>query len=248
VIRLVALTTLLLVVADGCGGNGKTATSKLEDTPWVLVSGRNIDVPNGVWPSAVFREGRAAGSTGCNRFGAPYTLDGDKIELGEAFATKMSCGPQLDDLERSYFSALHKVERWHVDDDVLSLSDADGNELLRYHVAIPVGEWHATGLLQGDAFTSLAAGTEISATFGKDGTLAGSGGCNRYHSHYTVDRATLTIDPPAATRKSCGAPEGVMEQEQAYLSLLDSVAGFDLAGRTLELSSADGTALVQFAR
>lgn len=224
-----------------------TAGSPLEDTPWVLVSGSNVEIPDDVWPSAVFQEGRVAGSTGCNRFGAPYTADGDKIDLGAAFSTKMACAPPLDALERSYLAALHNVERWHVDDNVLSLSDGGGNELLRYHVGSPVGTWHATGLLQGDAFTSLVAGTEITATFGKDGALAGSGGCNSYHSRYTVDRATLTIDPPGATRKLCGSPEGVMEQEQAYLSLLPSVTGFNLGGHTLELTAVDGTALVQFA-
>jgi heat shock protein HslJ len=47
--------------------------------PWILASG--VDVPG--WeqtpPSATFNEETVGGSTGCNRFTAPYTVDGDTL-------------------------------------------------------------------------------------------------------------------------------------------------------------------------
>lgn len=189
-----------------------------------------------------------AGSTGCNRYTAPYTLDGDQIQLGPAAATQMACPPPLDEVERSFLDALDRVERWSVDDEVLTLSDGDGNEVLRFEAASLTGSWRATGILEGDAFKSIIVGTEITATFGEDGTLSGSGGCNRYHSEYTVDRGELTIELPAGTQKFCAEPEGVMDQEQAYLALLPSAARFHVDGRGLELTAADGQRLVDFER
>jgi heat shock protein HslJ len=44
----------------------------------------------------------------------------------------MACPPPLDALERAYLDALASVARWHVADEMLSLADADGNELLRF--------------------------------------------------------------------------------------------------------------------
>ena len=247
---------MLLAVAAGCGGgdgggdDSTASPSPLEDASWMLVSGEGIEIPRGGSPSATFAGGVMGGSTGCNRYSAPYSVDGDKLQLDAAVSTKMACPPALDALERSYLAALDRVERWQVEDEVLSLSDGDGNELLRFQKAAgPIGSWRATGLLEGDAFKSLVAGTEITATFGEDGTLTGSAGCNRYQSRYVVDRGQeLTIELPLATKSYCATPKGVMKQEQSYLTLLPSVVKFQLDGRTLELTDADGKRLVHFER
>jgi heat shock protein HslJ len=255
VVRTLLLTSTLLAVAAGCGGDGggddsTASASLLEDTSWMLVSGEGVEIPKGVSPSATFAGGSMAGSTGCNRYSAPYAVDGDKLQLDAAISTKMACPPALDALERSYLAALDRVERWQVEDEVLSLSDGDGNELLRFQkTAGPVGSWRATGILEGDAFKSLVAGTEITATFGEDGTLTGSAGCNSYQSRYVVDRGReLTIELPLSTRSYCAMPKGVMKQEQSFLSLLPEAFRFQVDGRMLELTDADGKRLVDFER
>ena len=191
-----------------------------------------------------------AGSTGCNRYSAPYSVDGDELQLDAAVSTRMACPPALDALERSYLAALERVERWQVEREILSLSDGDGNELLRFRkIAGPVGSWRATGILEGDAFKSLVAGTEITATFGGDGTLNGSAGCNRYQSRYIVDPGRkLTIEVPLATKSYCATPKGVMKQEQSFLTLLPRAFRFQVDGGMLELTNADGKRLVDFER
>ena len=255
IVRTLVLTAMLLAVATGCGGGGggddSTASpSLLEDTFWVLVSGEGIEIPKGVSPSATFFEGRMAGSTGCNRYRAPYSVDGDKLQLEAAVSTKMACLPALDALERSYIDALDRVERWRVDGEALSLGDGDGNEVLRFQKSAgPAGSWRATGILEGDAFKSLVAGTEITATFGEDGTLTGSAGCNRYQSRYVVDRGQeLTIELPLATKSYCAAPKGVMIQEQTFLALLSRALRFHVDGRMLVLTDGVGKRLVDFER
>lgn len=242
---------MLLAVTDGCGGDGgdQSDASLLEDTPWVLVSGAGIELPGDVSPSATFSDGRMAGSTGCNRYSATYVLDGDRLHLDPAIATRMACLPPLDALESSYLTALDNVERWEVDDEILTLSDGDGNEVLRFEAADLVGSWQATGLLQGDAFKSIIVGSKITATFAEDGTLTGSAGCNRYQSRYVVDRgAEVTIELPLATKSYCATPKGVMKQEQTFLRLLPRAFTFHVDGKTLELTDADGKRLVAFVR
>jgi heat shock protein HslJ len=125
--------------------------------------------------------------------------------------------------------------------------DADGAELLRYAAATPVGSWQVTGLRRGDASTSPLAGTDLTARFGADGSLTGSAGCNTYKSSYSTDERTIEIAAPAATRKACAEPAGVMEQESAYLALLPAAVSYRLDGNVLELLAADGTRLVTYA-
>ena len=256
IVRTLVLTAMLLAIATGCGGgdggdDSTASPSLLEDTSWMLVSGGGIEIPKGVSPSATFARGLMAGSTGCiNRYSAPYSVDGDKLQLEAAVSTKLACLPALDALEHSYLAALDRVERWQVEDEALSLSDGDGNELLRFQKSAgPVGSWRATGILEVDAVKSLVAGTEITATFGEDGTLSGSAGCNRYQSRYVVDRGQeLTIELPLATKSHCATPKGVMEQELSFLALLSSAFRFKVDGRMLVLTNGVGKRLVDFER
>jgi heat shock protein HslJ len=132
-------------------------------------------------------------------------------------------------------SALERVEDWRLEDGELVLGE------LRFHEASPAGAWDATSFVQRDAVSSPVAGTEVTAVFGEDGTLAGTAGCNTYRATYEIDGAAITIGEPVATEKACTMPEGVMEQEQAYLAALPRAASYRVEGPKLSLLTAEGT-------
>ncbi len=236
------LLVLGLAVMAGCGddsgGGAAASAASIEGVPWALASG----------PSATFTNGTVAGSTGCNRFTATYTLDGDALEIGRVASTQMACAPPADKVEREYLAALDRVAGWHRAGDELVLSDADGNELLRFAPPSVRGAWVATTFLQRDAVASPLPGTRVTAEFGPDGTLAGSAGCNAYHATYTATHGTIEIGAPAATKKACGDPDGIMEQEQAYLSALPLAASYSVEGSKLSLLTAQGTFVAVYER
>ncbi len=236
------LLLLGLAVASGCGDDGGTGAAAkpatIEGVPWALTSG----------PSATFTHGTVAGSTGCNRYTGSYTLDGDALEIGRVATTQMACPPPEDKIERQYLAALDRVAAWHRTADELVLSDADGKELLRFHVLSITGAWSATAFLQHDAVSSPLLGTQVTADFGSDGKLTGSAGCNTYEATYTADRGTITIDQPAATEKACADPPGIMEQEQAYLSALPLAVKYRVEGSKLSLLTAQGTYVATYQR
>jgi heat shock protein HslJ len=226
-----------------------TGAAPIEGRPWVLASG--IPFPQDVAivrPSATFESGRVSGSTGCNRYTGGYTLGGEMLALRQVASTLMACVPPADRIERDFLAALGRVSGWRLDGEELVLLGADGADLLRFTGATPVGTWQMTGLLRGDAFSSPIAGTELTAPFATDGTLDGSSGCNRYRASFTFDRGAITITPGAGTRKACAEPDGVMEQEAAYVSALPASARYRVDGRALELSDANGVRLVVYAR
>jgi heat shock protein HslJ len=239
---------LVLALAAGCGGddgNG-TAEASLVGVPWVLSAGLDVEGWESAPPSAMFDDGTVGGSTGCNRFTAGYTVDGDTLELGTIASTKIACLPPADAVERAYLEALGRVAGWRSEDAQLILLDEDGAELLRYRAATPVGDWEATAIQTGVAVASPLPGTRITARFADDGTLTGSAGCNTYRTNYATDRGGIEILQPAATKKACAEPDGVMDQETAYLAVLPTAARYRVDGGSLALLAADGTYVATF--
>ncbi len=85
----------------------------------------------------------------------------------------------------------------------------------------------------------------------KDGTVAGTAGCNRYNAAYSAVDAgdssgSLGIGPAASTRMACGEPEGVMEQEAQYLALLEAAASYQVVDGRLSVRDASGTEILAF--
>lgn len=96
----------------------------------------------------------------------------------------------------------------------------------------------------GAAAAPLAA-TQITAEF-NSGALSGSGGCNAYSGAYTAAEGAITVAPLASTMMFCMEPEGVMEQEAAYLAAVQAAATYVLEGGQLTLADADGAPLVVY--
>ena len=81
-------------------------------------------------------------------------------------------------------------------------------------------------------------GTEITATFNRqDSQVKGSGGCNTYFGEYQAKKNELSISNLAWTEIGCLDPEGVMEQEQRYLSALQAAESYTIEDGELRISS-----------
>jgi heat shock protein HslJ len=141
VVRTIAASlplVLVLTLAAACGGSsgdeaeGTAEALPLEGVQWILTSGITVDGWETVAPTAAFAEGSLAGSTGCNRYNAAYTTDGEALEIGAVASTRMACPPPADAVERDYLVALEQVARHRLEASELVLLDAEGAELLRY--------------------------------------------------------------------------------------------------------------------
>jgi heat shock protein HslJ len=243
----VPVVAAVAVLLTGCGGDDDAAAELgLEEVPWVLAGGIDVEGWEDVRPPSVtFGPTRMGGFTGCNEYGGPYTVDGGALEIGNLAMTLIGCQSPAADVERELLAALERVAAWRIDGAELVLADADDEVLLRFAVASPVGSWH---VVDHGGFENLIPGVPITATFTEEGDLRGGAGCNTYRARYTTDGGAIEISPPAVTRKFCAEPEGVMEQESRYLQALESAERFRVDGGVLSLSSADGTPVVSFGR
>jgi heat shock protein HslJ len=87
--------------------------------------------------------------------------------------------------------------------------------------------------------------TTITAEFA-EGRISGSAGCNQYFGSYETSGNELTIREIGSTEMFCMEPEGIMEQEQAFLSALGTVGAYQVEGGQLEMLDADGNVVLTF--
>jgi len=92
---------------------------------------------------------------------------------------------------------------------------------------------------------SLLPGRAPSVEFAED-QISGSAGCNTYFSTYEVSGDELSIGDIAVTEMWCMEPEGLMDQETAFLAALNTVASYQVDAGRLELYNEAGTQVLVF--
>jgi uncharacterized membrane protein len=113
----------------GCGGE---TADLLQGAPWGVDSLANSPLVEGTTLTILFEEENAvSGTTSCNTFRAPYTLDGEKLEIGNPVATLQACAPAVMDQESRFFELLRAVRRFELDaaTHTLVLHTEDGRSI-----------------------------------------------------------------------------------------------------------------------
>ncbi len=112
-----------------------------------------------------------------------------------------------------------------------------------------LGTWQLTLYLGANGGTVQAvAGSVPLVTFGSDGSISGTLGCNRFAGNYTARDGQLSIGSIASTLMYCPDPAGVMDQEQRVFELFPLTAGYTVAGSTLALLDGTGSRIMTFER
>jgi len=251
--RKILALVLAITLLAACGTSA--APASLADTAWVLQLLRGQPVAAGSTITLEFVAGRLGGTAGCNSYGGAYTVQGDKLTLGEMVRTEMYCpAPGVMDQEDRYLEALAEGTRYRLTAGRLELLDGAGQVVLSFAppaprptVVLQGTEWVLTTLLEGDAAASVLNGTEITLRL-ENGTVGGTAGCNSYSGPYTLQGGTLSVGAVASTKMYCQEPAGLMDQESDYLALLQRMTSLELDGDLLTLRAADGGGLVFEAR
>ncbi len=109
--------TVMLETADGpLAGCGGEAVDLLTGPEWVVEDIDGAGIPDGARVTLEFLpEGRVAGTGGCNRYNAAFTLTGETLGFGPAASTMMACAEALMDLEQRFHTTLAAVNRFEID-------------------------------------------------------------------------------------------------------------------------------------
>ena len=105
-------------------------------------------------------------------------------------------------------------------------------------------KWFLRSYGEQNNMKAVIEGTEITATFSSDQSkVNGSAGCNTYSAGYEVKGDELSVFEMVFTEMACISPEGVMEQEQDFLSLLANAQSFEADDTTLTIICEGGQQL-----
>jgi peptidyl-Lys metalloendopeptidase len=88
-------------------------------------------------------------------------------------------------------------------------------------------------------------GTAITLEFSGD-QISGSAGCNHYGGSYRAGADNLNVSDLFWTEMGCLEPEGILEQEQAYLTTLSAAAKYQIGDGKLEILDETGAQVLVF--
>jgi len=232
------------------------SAASVEGTLWTLASylsgeGKTIAVLPETEVTIELKDGQSSGSGGCNKYFGAYEADGSSLTFGVMGSTMMACLPPVSDQEIQYLSALSTAASYEIVDGKLQMASGEGEIVLTYAVLEPMPlagtTWRLTGYNNGKGgFASVLSGSEVLALFGDDGRVTSSAGCNNYFASFEVEGETLSVGPAGSTRMMCAEPEGVMDQEAAYLAALGSAATYQIKGDSLQVWDADGSRMLSY--
>jgi heat shock protein HslJ len=197
--------------------------------------------------------GKVSGFSGCNSYSGTYTTSGSSITVSKKLAvTQKACPKAVMAQETAYVAALIAARTYSIAKGTLTLKGKSGHTLATFGVqsqSLAGTTWTVVDYNNGkQAVVSVMAGTKLSAIFDKTAHVSGSAGCNDYNGPAKATPPKISIGPLASTRKTCGSPSGVMEQESGYLVALQSAATYSIQGSTLEFRTASGAIAVSLSR
>lgn len=219
----------------------------LVGSAWRLATynGEAVDVRRPV--TLIFGETRYWGQSECRGYVGTYQVSRDDLVfpgtsmLGESCPDEQLLLPENGD--------------YQFVDGRLTITSARGDtytyDPLSADSALPLAgtEWQLLAFVgSGDipaAVQESLPETAITATFDAElAGLTGNAGCNEYGGAYEASANTLSVGELVRTEMFCMEPEGVMDQEDRYLSWLAEATGYQSHGTLLWLEVADGRALL----
>ena len=248
---LIPITALTILGLAACTSTGSDIT--ITGQPWLLTEQiGQAPLPDTIITANFSPDGMLSGTSGCNNYSGPYTVDGEDIRMGPFASTMMACPDLVMGQEALYLQTMENTASFSIQDDTLTFKGPGGDPLAVFTAVsqdLAGSSWDVISYNNGKGgVVSLIIGTEISANFGEDGQLTGRAGCNDYFASYETDGDQITIGLPGVTQKFCSEPEGIMEQEQAYLAALQTAATYNIQGADMDMRTEDGAGVAFYKR
>lgn len=208
------------------------------------VIGRTL-VP-GTQVRITFTNAQVGASAGCNTMSGRYTVTAGQLIVEELATTEMGCDAPRHEQDEWLAAFLAAKPTLRIAGNDLTL-EADGItlRLLDREIAEPdqplVGTtWTLESIAWGDTVSSVPVGVATpTVSFGADGRLTFTTGCNDGFVSYAVDGSKLTLGALGTTKKACAGEGG--EVERQVLAILGA-GGLTVAidSSVLKLSGAGG--------
>jgi heat shock protein HslJ len=197
----------------------------------------------------ILEGGRIAVQAGCNTAEGAARLEAGTLVVDDLATTEIGCEDALHQQDEWITGFFRGRPAWRLDGDNLVLTGKD-IELKMVDNAKDQGaarplvgtRWTVDTLVTAGASSSVPAGTAAFVTFGPDGTVTGSTGCNSFGGTATVDGHKITFGELVMTKMACDGAAGDLEAH--VLRVFDQKPlTYRIEGSTLVLEAPDGEGL-----
>jgi heat shock protein HslJ len=105
----------------------------LDNTRWYLVNLGDEPALLDTEVTIQFENGSVGGKDGCNWYGGTYTVRGDQWSVDDEIAsTLILCSEPIMEQAQAYMAALRGASRYQIEDQQLTLLDANGTILATF--------------------------------------------------------------------------------------------------------------------
>lgn len=221
-------------------------TNQITDGVWLWQKTSDIVVADPSRYSIAFLpDGALAIRADCNSVGGNYTVTNNQIAIALGATTEVGCPP--DSQADEYLANLADAESYRLDEGnlLVKLKNNSGTMVFskQQNATLTDTNWQITGLvIGGDAVASTINGSETPISFGADGVVSGSTGCNAFTGSYTTSGTSLNVGQLATTKKACS--QELSGQEQTILDALGNAASYDITGNAMTINDANGVMLL----
>lgn len=252
-VSALVLLALLLAACAGATPPATAADPNLTGSDWQLTSINDVPAVEQAPATLSFGDPNIiAGSTGCNIYTGNYEVGADaNLRLSQTISTAFTCHPSLKAQEEAMQLVFNNTQSYSIEGDTLTITSPDNSRRATFNripdLVLSATSWVLDSYDNGQgAIVQVLAGTQITADFSSDGKLTGSAGCNTYNATYTVDGDKVTIGPAATTMMACSEPQGIMEQETAYLQALNKAVTYRNLAIAMVLFDANGLPVARY--
>lgn len=223
---------------------------------WELVSyGDQTPLPD-TELTLIFGEDGVGGAAGCNSyFLGNFGLTAGQLTIGEAASTKMFCDGRMEQ-EQAFLTMLQSATALTVEGDTLRLTTPTGDMVFQ---SAPAAEETAVAgpnladLIGTDWDVVTYAGqtplpnTQLTLRFTAKG-VGGSAGCNRYGlGDFQLTAGQISMGFATSTLMLCSGLDGWMEQEEVFLTMIESATTVTFNGDQLVIGTPEGEIVFQAA-
>lgn len=210
------------------------------EAPPMQISGEWIEASDAAHKASIsFADGAASGSTGCNRWSAQVDQS-NGLRFGVGAATEMYCAEAMEG-EQRLLAALEATRSAEEEGGMLTLKDANGEELMRFV--------RPAGAIEGVAWRRIddEDANPHGATLTIEGARAsGHAGCNRWFASVTREGDRLSFGQAGLTRMMCAEP--AMAAEERFLAALQVTRALRMEGEELVFADHAGRDVARFRR
>ncbi len=247
------MSACMTAVPSGEAPPTADAGGKLAGTAWVLDSiGGEPPLADTTITLRFEPDGSVMGSSGCNHYSAEFTEGSGTLVVDNMSSTLMLCAGELGTQENQFLVMLGGVKRYSLEEEHVTLSDDAGAPMAVFSIQsqeLAGSTWAIESYNDGaGAVMGMVEGSSAEITFGDDGTVSGSGGCNNLVGKFTEKAGGLQLGPLAMTRMACQQTAGVMEQETAVVTALESATSYTVDGDRLHLKTEDDATAAELRR